>query len=1001
MMSKFTLKIFQISSVLLLFIIAGCQDNNNDSSTNQFSTLFCSVNCEGFSDVDKKHEHKFSNGETVKVSLGKTLNHYPEGNRVLLINKKHPYGFTVKIEEPKVNAYYEVSILRKDPSGKAVLVVQAENPSIYYHAEKAGKRSEVEGWEKLTIKFEVPPHSGKISFYAWKANSDSAYFDDLRIKRLPFKTYHNFEPSESIGLYFSERKVQKFEKAKSDAYAEGVHFSDGNWQKGILSFDKGPIPIKARFKGDWLDHLIGNKWSFRIKTRKGNTFKRMKEFSIQTPLSRYFLHEYLAHQLFFDEGLLTTRYDFAPLYFNQTSRGIFAIEEHFTKQLIEFNLRREGPILKFDENPMWRAYALHKGLNKIPGWKAFPNYETSRILAFGSSQITKDESFKQKFLIAHSLLYQFKNRLAPVDEIFEIDKLAKYLALSDLHQGKHGAIWHNLRFYYNPISCKLEIINYDNFTEDSNSSGQSVPTSLDFEQVTEKFKYKHFYTYFFTSKKLRETYIKQLEKFSSDSYVNSFYDNIEPQLNEYKELINIEFPEYDIKRSFLLKNAKSLRKSLQLIRERNESGFYDSLIIIDHNEKFSYDYFSSLFPYYLNAYYHAEGNQAKLRIENNNVTGIIPIRLINSTKTFYHFADKTVINKHASNGQVREYSIPYFKDATHIEFRDVDSNRIYRTEITPWQKNTAPSPYQQLKTSEKANPLQLFTALNDTLILKKGNYQLSERILISDNKTVVIEAGVELDLINKAAIISYAPVFFLGSPASPITINSSDKSSNGIAVLQAREKSRVDYTIFKNLNTFSYKGWALSGAVNFYESDVHIEHSTFESNLCEDALNIIKSDFYVNNCLFKDIFADAFDSDFCTGKLSNTTFNIVGNDAIDFSTSQITIDSCTIQNISDKGISGGEGSTLWVSNTTIDQCNIAAASKDLSEVFLTNVSISNSKYGLVALKKKPEYGAAKLITKNFSIIDCEVELLIEKGSSVNLNGKAIEGTKKKVAEMFY
>ena len=75
--------------------------------------------------------------------------------------------------------------------------------------------------------------------------------------------------------------------------------------------------------------------------------------------------------------------------------------------------------------------------------------------------------------------------------------------------------------------------------------------------------------------------------------------------------------------------------------------------------------------------------------------------------------------------------------------------------------------------------------------------------------------------------------------------------------------------------------------------------------------------------------------------------------------------------------------------------------KDLSEVYLTNVSITNSKYGLVALQKKPEYGAGKLITENFSISNCEIELLIEKGSSVNLNGKVTEGTKKKVAEMFY
>ena len=70
-------------------------------------------------------------------------------------------------------------------------------------------------------------------------------------------------------------------------------------------------------------------------------------------------------------------------------------------------------------------------------------------------------------------------------------------------------------------------------------------------------------------------------------------------------------------------------------------------------------------------------------------------------------------------------------------------------------------------------------------------------------------------------------------------------------------------------------------------------------------------------------------------------------------------------------------------------------------MYLTNVSITNSTYGLVALQKKAEYGAGKLITENFTMRNCETELLIEKGSLVNLNGKVIDGIKKKVAEMFY
>ena len=34
---------------------------------------------------------------------------------------------------------------------------------------------------------------------------------------------------------------------------------------GIISFDDEENPVRIRLKGDWTDHLIGEKWSFELK----------------------------------------------------------------------------------------------------------------------------------------------------------------------------------------------------------------------------------------------------------------------------------------------------------------------------------------------------------------------------------------------------------------------------------------------------------------------------------------------------------------------------------------------------------------------------------------------------------------------------------------------------------------------------------------------------------------------------------------------------------------
>ena len=146
---------------------------------------------------------------------------------------------------------------------------------------------------------------------------------------------------------------------------------------------------------------------------------------------------------------------------------------------------------------------------------------------------------------------------------------------------------------------------------------------------------------------------------------------------------------------------------------------------------------------------------------------------------------------------------------------------------------------------------------------------------------------------------------------------------------------------------------------------------------------------------------DAFDSDFCTGHVTNTTFKNIGNDAIDFSGSEITITDSYIETAGDKGISGGEKSTLLVENTTIVASNIGVASKDLSVVNVNGCRILDCNIGLVLLRKKPEYGSSNMMLNNTSILNSKINMLIEKGSVVKIDDEIIKGTEVDVALRFY
>ena len=258
-------------------------------------------------------------------------------------------------------------------------------------------------------------------------------------------------------------------------------------------------------------------------------------------------------------------------------------------------------------------------------------------------------------------------------------------------------------------------------------------------------------------------------------------------------------------------------------------------------------------------------------------------------------------------------------------------------------------------------------AIKDSVItVLAGNHSLRQPLLIPNGYTLILEGGVNMDITQKAFILVYGTVFATGSKESPIFITSSDKSAQGFTVLKAPRKSVLNYTSITNLNTLEEDEWQLTGAVTFYESDVEMTQVTIADNLCEDALNIIRSSFSIKELNINNTFADGFDCDFCKGKIFDSYLHHTGNDGLDFSGSYIEVESTRLENIGDKGISAGEEATLIVTDVVVDGSVIGIASKDLSKVKVVRTTLKNCQDGFAAYRKKPEFGGGTINVKSFT-----------------------------------
>lgn len=994
---------YLIWTVLLFFVFLFSSCGMEDEFPVNFKILCDAeqVNAKGNKFISANDSLVFFDGGNLRSSKTAFEGKYS----VRTIAKKQPYAMGYHIQNAKPDSYFKVSVWRKSNDGKGVLVVTAKNTELLYLAASTPVVIAEDGWEKLELEVYTPPHfgEGKLSFYVWNNGSDTVYFDNLKIERQTKKKYPEFKEN-LLSIVLDTNEYLKILDKRKRAFEKGILQSEDNdWVNGIVFSGQKVMKAKLRLKGDWLDHLHGDKWSYRIKMKKNNSWNRLRTFSIQTPLARNYLIEWLTHQFYQQADVLTTRYGFVPVMFNNQNRGLYAWEEHFAKQLLESKNRREGPIVKFSEESFWQVQMIFK---KTKEWLTLPYYEAATITPFGQSKTVESPALFQQFLNAQKLMFQYKNNIGNPSDIFDIDKLARYYAMLELTHARHGMAWHNQRMYYNPVICKLELIAFDGYA-DIHEVDINITDNLVYRVLTQKDDIRNDQSIIFnlfTDNTFLKVYFKYLEKYSSEDFVNNTIANLQPEINLYDSLLKLEFPYYHYDEHFMQRSALKIREYLPEVKKLVQTELIGKEIkfeILD--ETFSQlEVYQNTPELFVNAYTNGKQNDTiSLEVFNYYPNEIIVLGT-GSMDRFIEFYQHPEPRIKGFRNKTESLQVLSDTSSKFLFFMVDGHDETFKVEIFPWPSPQGETYQQQLMSTVDLNNKDIFESIiGNDIYVRSGNIKIDYPVIIPKGYVLHFTANTTIDLVDSAMFISYSPIEMIGTKKEPITITSSDFSANGFTILQAEGRSKLKNVIFENLNTLNNKGWTITGSVTFYESDVDIEMTTFYRNQCEDALNIVRSDFIVDNATFDNIYGDAFDSDFSTGKVINTLFTNIGNDAIDFSGSQIIIEDTRILGANDKGISGGEDSHLTVNNVFIEKANIGIASKDLSIVKINNCEIVDCNYGLLLLQKKPEYGPSSIILNNTKITNPKQKYLIELGSEIIWDGEKIKGNIKNVADLFY
>ncbi|MDA3846870.1 MAG: CotH kinase family protein [Vallitaleaceae bacterium] len=255
-------------------------------------------------------------------------------------------------------------------------------------------------------------------------------------------------------IEIDESDFDLIEAKRDDAVQLGILLvEDEDIVSADIHMDGKNYKTDVRLKGDWTDHLQSEKWSYRIKV-KDDCILGMEKFSIQPPETRVGIGEYLVHELYRDGGGVALRYEFVDVIVNGVYKGVYAVEEAFDKRVVENSLKREGAILCYDEDLMWESWAYYNQTG-------IEYRDSANVRSFNMSKTLADEKLYDYATYGTYLLNAIRDNTIPAYEALDYDMFAYYYAVVDILGAHHGTHWHNMRYYYNPVTARLEPITFD------------------------------------------------------------------------------------------------------------------------------------------------------------------------------------------------------------------------------------------------------------------------------------------------------------------------------------------------------------------------------------------------------------------------------------------------------------------------------------------------------------------------------------------------------------
>ena len=765
------------------------------------------------------------------------------------------------------------------------------------------------------------------------------YLADRFIKTKQYDGLADFIPSlirnatdtapadDTLYISMSDSAFAKIKSIREKALRTGIIINpEDPWVKGKIAYRDDTLKVKMRLKGKMTDHVKGDKWSFRIKTKKNKLLFGMHRFSIQHPGTRNYLYEWMHLQMSRELGIMSLNYRFIRVFLNGKDLGIYAVEENFDRELPFNNQKPAGPVFRFDPDAYWEYRLLgHTGFKLKPEYTEFQ----SAFIDPMRSRTVKDEKQRRFFEEALILMNAFREQKATASEVLEIDLFARRYALLDLIGGFKSVDWSDLKFYYNPLTKKIEPVAYESF------SGFRIRGLIGFDKFRPDAGYHDdFHTLLFSDTAFYALYYRYLQEFSKGGFIDDFLTRNDSSIAHNIRILNNEFPYKRFDRR-----------------------------IYDYNAKVIYKLTHPRYPLQVFVVNSPENRKMRSVIKVGNVSAL-PVEVLGVWRDdeFYPVGQQVIPPKPAKGfAEYREIEIGGIRDFRNARLMycfpgsdEKEGADIFLWDRPATQRIAEYPPEQQREFSRHTGIM--YDIKENKVIFRPGEHIIDFPLIIPDSMEVTGFSPLTIRFRDKGMIVSSKGIKLKGTPDNPVKVIT-ENNNGGFVIISAKGDNRFENVVFGQSGKPVSGRFAYPAFINVYRASLEMKDCLFKHS-SETVLYAADAKVVLENTAFADVKSGIYAA-FSNILVKGCAFADIGGNAISLDASELEIRNSSVTGCSKKAINLEKWSRMDAVSLKTENNRIALAVKSGSEAVVKNWQTSENETD-IDLKSKTGYGISTL-----------------------------------------